>query len=99
MSVYSIMFVQSAAGLTIPLLLLVIPLDRYDIHQPLFFADYKQDCVCLPARGQASTSMHGEDVTFKEFDADHWLILSHANEVNKKLLAWGLTEDARKSRQ
>jgi len=38
--------------------------------------------------GQTALSKHGKDVTYKEFDADHWVMLSHADEVNKELLGW-----------
>ena len=78
-------FVPSAAWLTI---LLVIPADRYDLHQPLFYGACKRDCICLPVVGQTALSKHGKDVTYKEFDADHWVMLSHADEVNKELQAW-----------
>ena len=68
--------------------LLVIPEDRYDIHQPVFFAGCTRDYVCLSGPGLAGTSKHAKDITYKEFDADHWVLLSHADEVNKELLAW-----------
>jgi len=66
----------------------LIPADRYDIQQPIFFGGCKRDYVCLPALGQANLAKHGKDVTYKEFDADHWVMLSHADEVNEELLAW-----------
>lgn len=68
--------------------LLVIPVDSYDIHQPLFFGGCKHDYVCLPLHGQAALMKHGKRPTYKEFDADHWVMLSHPDEVNKELLAW-----------
>jgi soluble epoxide hydrolase / lipid-phosphate phosphatase len=36
----------------------------------------------------ARLAKHCKDVTYKEFDSDHWLMLSHADELNKELLAW-----------
>jgi pimeloyl-ACP methyl ester carboxylesterase len=83
-----ITYVASATRLTIPSLLLVIPADRYDIDQPVFFGGCTRDYVCLPTLGQANLSKHCKNATYKEFDADHWVMLSHADEVNKELLAW-----------
>jgi soluble epoxide hydrolase / lipid-phosphate phosphatase len=88
MSVQRRYFVTSVTGLTIQSPLLAVPADRYDIHQPIFFGGCKRDYVCLPAVGQANLSKHGKDVTYKEFDADHWVLFSHANEVNNELHAW-----------
>jgi len=65
-----------------------IPLDKYDIHQPIFFAGCAKDYICLPEMMLARLAKHCKDVTYKEFDSDHWLMLSHADELNKELLAW-----------
>lgn len=37
---------------------------------------------------QARLATHVKNATYKEFDADHWVLLSHADEVNKELLEW-----------
>jgi hypothetical protein len=49
----------------------VVPVDRYDIQQPVFCGGCKHDYVCLTVLGQANLAKHCKDVTYKEFDADH----------------------------
>lgn len=66
----------------------MIPAERYDLQQPVFFGGCSRDYICKPAMGQGSLAKHAKNATYKEFDADHWVILSHADEVNKELLAW-----------
>lgn len=66
-----------------------IPLERYEIKQPVFFGGAKRDYVCLSAMGKEIAEMFcGADLTTREFDAGHWLMLSAADEVNKALLDW-----------
>ncbi|KAI0060509.1 alpha/beta-hydrolase [Artomyces pyxidatus] len=66
-----------------------IPKESTEVKQPFFFAASKQDACCLPSRGYhgIATSVRGP-VTTQEFDADHWVMLSHAEELNDALLGW-----------
>ncbi|KAI0060511.1 alpha/beta-hydrolase [Artomyces pyxidatus] len=66
-----------------------IPKESAEVKQPVFFAACKKDTICLPALGYTSiaASVRGP-VTTQEFDADHWAMLSHAEELNDALLGW-----------
>jgi len=66
----------------------VVPVDHYDIQQPVFFGGCKHDTVSMPALGRATLAKHCKNIRYKEFDHDHWVCLSHPEEVNKELLAW-----------
>ena len=58
---------------------------------PIFFGAAMRDYVCLAQMGiQLLTSepFQKHNVTIREFDGDHWIILSHAAEINEALLAW-----------
>ncbi|KAI0060507.1 alpha/beta-hydrolase [Artomyces pyxidatus] len=68
-----------------------------EIHKPVFFAGSKQDAVCIPKLGGMSVAAAARGpVTTQEYDADHWVLLSHAEELNQGLLRWveGLPNDA-----
>ncbi|KIP06414.1 hypothetical protein PHLGIDRAFT_106968 [Phlebiopsis gigantea 11061_1 CR5-6] len=58
---------------------------------PVFFGAAKNDYVCLPSLGydvfKGEHFTEGQ-VTTKEYDADHWLILSKASEISRDLEAW-----------
>ncbi|GJE91580.1 alpha/beta hydrolase [Phanerochaete sordida] len=58
---------------------------------PLFFGGAKNDYICLAQTGYAvfgSEVFKEYSVTTKEYDADHWLILSTADEIARDLDAW-----------
>ncbi len=60
-------------------------------NAPIFFAAAKHDVVCLPENGYRTFSQEAfkdHDITTHEYDADHWLILSNADEINSDLGAW-----------
>ena len=71
----------------------VIPADRAypPAGVPIFFGAAKWDFIALPSVGFAVFKdehfVEGQ-VTEKEYDADHWLILSKANEISRDLEAW-----------
>ncbi|KAI0341823.1 epoxide hydrolase [Trametopsis cervina] len=61
------------------------------VNSPIFFGAAKEDRVCLPQIGYdqfAVEDFKGHDITIREFDGDHWIILSHADKINKELLSW-----------
>lgn len=58
---------------------------------PLFFGAALQDYICRAGPGRQI--MEGEEfkqhnVTIRDFDADHWLVFSKADEVCKELESW-----------
>lgn len=70
-----------------------IPADRAypPAGTPIFFGAAKNDYVCVPSDGyEAFKDEHFAEgqVTMKEYDADHWLILSKVNEISRDLEAW-----------
>ncbi|KZP20544.1 hypothetical protein FIBSPDRAFT_742201, partial [Athelia psychrophila] len=65
-----------------------IPQDRYAISQPVFFGGCKLDYICLPALAKPALDAYTKNWTYREFDGDHWTILSHPEDVNRELLSW-----------
>lgn len=58
---------------------------------PIFYGAAIHDYICLAANGHAAFNADGfknHSVTIKDYDADHWLILSKADEINHDLEAW-----------
>ena len=58
---------------------------------PIFFGAALKDYICLaPMQKQVFIDPRFKDhqVTIKDFDADHWLILSHADEISRELDSW-----------
>ncbi|EKM57395.1 uncharacterized protein PHACADRAFT_194943 [Phanerochaete carnosa HHB-10118-sp] len=58
---------------------------------PIYFGAAKYDYVCLPEIGYTlfgGDSFSKHNVTEKEYDADHWLILSNGDEIARDLDAW-----------
>lgn len=55
----------------------------------MFFGAALKDMVCLPIFGKETLKKYAKGpTTIHEFDGDHWILLSHMEEVNRKLLAW-----------
>ncbi|EKM56413.1 uncharacterized protein PHACADRAFT_118086 [Phanerochaete carnosa HHB-10118-sp] len=58
---------------------------------PIYFGATKNDEVCAPIIGYtvfAHEAFSKHSVTMKEYDSDHWLILSHADEIVDDLEEW-----------
>ncbi|KIP08441.1 hypothetical protein PHLGIDRAFT_117193 [Phlebiopsis gigantea 11061_1 CR5-6] len=58
---------------------------------PVYFGAAKNDLICLPSIGYdifKDTHFVEGQVTEKEYDADHWVILSKADEISQDLEAW-----------
>ena len=58
---------------------------------PVFFAVATHDYICTPVLGYGEMGRPGfaqHKMTMKEYDADHWFILSHPEELSRDLLAW-----------
>ena len=68
---------------------IVIPLSSYGFQQPAFFGAALKDMIALPVFGKATVQAAAKGpVTIREFDGDHWIVLSHADEINRELSAW-----------
>ncbi|GJE83987.1 alpha/beta-hydrolase [Phanerochaete sordida] len=58
---------------------------------PIFFAAARDDHVCPPESGHAMFNhevFSRHSITTKQYDADHWCILSHAVHIANDLDAW-----------
>ncbi|ETW76562.1 Esterase/Lipase [Heterobasidion irregulare TC 32-1] len=67
----------------------LIPLSSYGFQQPAFFGAALKDMIALPVIGKATVQAAAKGpVTIREFDGDHWIVLSHADEINRELSAW-----------
>lgn len=66
-----------------------VPPENIKVKQPVFYGAATKDYVCLagPSAASLEQTCLGPK-TVKEYDADHWVIFSHAKEVNKDLLEW-----------
>ncbi|EKM56417.1 uncharacterized protein PHACADRAFT_207661 [Phanerochaete carnosa HHB-10118-sp] len=72
---------------------LQIPSERKlpPVRAPIYYAAAKDDYVYPPKTGFASFTQEvfrGHSVTMKEYHADHWLILSHGEEIARDLEEW-----------
>lgn len=66
-----------------------IPKESYFIQQPVFYGAATQDHLCVAALFDRGFAQFAKGpLTKAEFGGDHWLILSHANEINEKLEGW-----------
>ena len=57
----------------------------------MFFAGAKKDYICRIETGRKifeGDLFKDHQVTVREFDGDHWIMLSHADELNKELEEW-----------
>lgn len=58
---------------------------------PIFFAAVSKDYICTPEIGRiifGNDTFRNHSVTTTEYDADHWFILSHADQVARDLESW-----------
>ncbi|TCD71072.1 hypothetical protein EIP91_000164 [Steccherinum ochraceum] len=84
-------------GLTAPLCYykceIPIPDERKvpPLTTPVFFGVGSKDAICTPTIGRltyASDPLKDHNVTIKEYDGDHWFVMSHGQEVARDLDAW-----------
>jgi soluble epoxide hydrolase/lipid-phosphate phosphatase len=66
----------------------VIPQEKYKIDKPFFLGATLKDYVCIAPVQIMSTKKWCSSLTVKQYDADHWAMWSHADEINRDLLAW-----------
>ncbi|KAL6301146.1 Alpha/Beta hydrolase protein [Sparassis latifolia] len=62
-----------------------IPQERYTVQQPTFFGAAMRDYVCVP---ELFAKALCPNLTWRGFDADHWVQLAQPDELNRELLAW-----------
>lgn len=65
-----------------------IPQDQYAISQPVFFGGCKLDYICRPELAKPALDAYVKKLTYRDFDGDHWTMLSHPKDVNRELLSW-----------
>ena len=73
--------------------MVAIPKERYlpPTSSPIFFGASLKDYICVAAMQKgimADPKFKDHNVTIREYDADHWLILSKASEIGPDLDAW-----------
>ncbi|KZP25937.1 alpha/beta-hydrolase [Athelia psychrophila] len=66
----------------------LIPQEHYAISQPVFFGGCKLDYICRPEIATPALDAYAKRLTYREFDGDHWTLLSHSEDVNSELLSW-----------
>ncbi|KAA1470809.1 alpha/beta-hydrolase [Dentipellis sp. KUC8613] len=67
----------------------LVPASAYEITKPVFFAAANKDFVALPQIGDFVLQKYAKGpLTRREFDADHWIMMSHSPELNKALDEW-----------
>jgi pimeloyl-ACP methyl ester carboxylesterase len=69
-------------------IVVVIPIEQYNIETPVFFAGAKNDTICLSALQMPAFAQYCKNTTVREFNSGHWVPLEAAEEVNKELLTW-----------
>ncbi|KAJ8085087.1 hypothetical protein PM082_003871 [Marasmius tenuissimus] len=65
-----------------------IPLERYKTDKPHFFGAALEDYVAVSSFAVHQTKMYCENATIKEFEANHWVQLQKADQVNRDLGEW-----------
>jgi pimeloyl-ACP methyl ester carboxylesterase len=72
--------------------ILDIPKENTRLTRPTFFAGAKRDGVStietFLGGMQRACEEGGVELTFREMDSAHWIMLEKADEVNKELAAW-----------
>ncbi|KAL0576465.1 hypothetical protein V5O48_005508 [Marasmius crinis-equi] len=65
-----------------------IPADRYKTDKPAFVGAATQDYIATAAAAVQQSQALCSNLTVKEFQANHWVQLQKADEVNRELEAW-----------
>ncbi|KAF9474105.1 alpha/beta-hydrolase [Pholiota conissans] len=65
-----------------------IPLEKYPVDQPVFFAAAFHDYISPAVLSIAIIKYHCKYVTVREFQDGHWLMMSSPREVNAALFSW-----------
>jgi soluble epoxide hydrolase / lipid-phosphate phosphatase len=65
-----------------------IPEENWMVCKPSYVALSLRDCINTPAGSRAAMAKYGTDVTYEEFDTDHWVQLEATDKLNAGLLGW-----------
>ena len=65
-----------------------MPSERYEVTQPVFWAVTPQDYIGVAAHSRPVVAQFCKNATIREYDAGHWVLLSHPEALNKDLQAW-----------
>jgi soluble epoxide hydrolase/lipid-phosphate phosphatase len=65
-----------------------VPEASYVIKKPVFVGAATKDYVCLANAQIADAERFCPQRTVKTYDGDHWIMWSHAEQLNQDLLAW-----------
>ncbi|KAF9260819.1 alpha/beta-hydrolase [Marasmius fiardii PR-910] len=65
-----------------------IPIERYKTDKPVFFGAAQEDYVCIADFHIHTTKTACKNLTVKKFQANHWVQLQRADEVNEELEDW-----------
>ena len=73
--------------------MVAIPKERYlpPTSSPIFFGASLKDYICIADMQKgimADPKFEDHNVTIREYDADHWSLLSHAREISSDLDDW-----------
>ncbi|TCD69448.1 hypothetical protein EIP91_007574 [Steccherinum ochraceum] len=71
----------------------LIPPERYTVHHPVLFLACKRDAICVISHDLKATKQYCKNLTIKEIDTAHWLMLEKPEETSRILLEW--VEDLR----
>jgi len=80
--------VSSLDGILIIETLPAIPLEKYPITKPVFFAAASHDYISLSVLGIATINHNCSNATIREFNDGHWLMLSSPAELNAAIFSW-----------
>jgi len=58
------------------------------IQQPVFFGGAMQDYICISSMYKAEMPKLCPDLTVKEYERDHWLLLDRPEKLNRDLVEW-----------
>lgn len=65
-----------------------IPLDKYRIEKPVFFAAARQDIICVDWFHEQTTRTYCPKTTSINVDATHWVAAEAPEKVNEALGKW-----------
>lgn len=65
-----------------------VPKENVPIGKPVFFGSALNDPVCLPATFKKNHNEFCANLTVRDYEAGHWVMLEAHEKVNRDLLAW-----------
>ncbi|TCD71231.1 hypothetical protein EIP91_011709 [Steccherinum ochraceum] len=65
-----------------------IPPDRYTIHHPVLYVGCTRDTICVFSYAVQPTRQFCKNLTVKEIDTGHWVLIEKPAELAQMLLEW-----------